>query len=92
MGSKRGSSTARADAFARSEREEKASARFGRNDRVFEWVTNGKTGAVARSRREIGNSLDNREHRRHLWRRFVPVRNEPSLAAGSEWIAILHLR
>jgi hypothetical protein len=28
----RGSSTSRADAFARSERQEKASARFGRND------------------------------------------------------------
>jgi hypothetical protein len=33
--SKRGSSTARADAFARSEREEKASARFGRNDIII---------------------------------------------------------
>jgi hypothetical protein len=34
--SKRDFSTARADAFTRSEREEKASARFGRNDRLVE--------------------------------------------------------
>jgi hypothetical protein len=33
--SKRDSSTARADAFAGSEREEKASARSGRNDRFL---------------------------------------------------------
>ena len=32
-GSKRDSSTTRADTFAGSEREEKASARFGRNDK-----------------------------------------------------------
>src|SRR6201999_612516 len=50
--SKRGSSTARADAFAQSEREEKASARFGRNDRLL------------RSRSERGLITGRREVRR----------------------------
>src|SRR5258708_1168413 len=37
-GSKRGSSAAQADAFTGSEREEKASAHSGRNDRFALWI------------------------------------------------------
>src|ERR1700761_6223924 len=42
--SSQGSSTTRADAFARSEREEKASAHFGRNDNVSAFALDGRCG------------------------------------------------
>jgi hypothetical protein len=44
--SSQGSSTARADAFRGTEREEKASARFGRNDKILSFSRDGSLSVV----------------------------------------------